>query len=68
MDKFLAHPVELLFFAATSLLWLAFFGKIAWRNRRNQFLFFGWIGVLIVFALLDIVVFVFVFMTTSKPL
>lgn len=37
-----------------SALYLAFYGKIVWRNRRNRFLFFGWLTVLVVFILTDV--------------
>ena len=44
-------------FILIATLFFAFCGIVAWRNRRNRFLFFGWISVLIVFILIDILVF-----------
>jgi hypothetical protein len=50
---------------ASAALFLAFCGKVAWRNRRNQFLFFGWLGVLVVFILMDFVVYS-LYLTSGK--
>ena len=56
-DAAALRTVTVLASCAISALWLAFFGKIAWRNRRNRFLFFGWTGVLIVFILVYVMIF-----------
>jgi hypothetical protein len=50
--------VRSLEFVLTALLFLAAFGTIAWRNRRNKCLFFGWFGALVVFACIYVVVLV----------
>jgi hypothetical protein len=40
-------------------LWLSFFGIVTWRNRRNNFLFFAGLSVLVTFTVLYLSVFVF---------
>jgi hypothetical protein len=52
------HWVPFVEFGFSAILFGAFCGTVAWRNRRNQFLFFGWLGVLVVFILADIMVLV----------
>jgi len=41
-----------------AVLFMAFFGIVAWRNRRNKFLFYGWLSMLAAFALIYVAVFV----------
>jgi len=50
--------VTLVTSCAFSALYLAFYGKIVWRNQRNRFLFFGWSSVLVVFILIYVMLFV----------
>jgi hypothetical protein len=53
-----AHWLRLVESALVAALFSAFFGIVAWRNRSNKFLFYGWLSVLAVFALIYVAVFV----------
>jgi len=64
------HWGELLSLAASfavAVFFLTFCGKIAWRNRRNKFLFIGWIAVLVVFVVFDAFAFTFVMRSLTRP-
>jgi hypothetical protein len=64
------HWGELLSLAASlaiAVFFLAFCGKVAWRNRRNKFLLVGWFAVLIVFLLLDGLTYTFVMRSLIHP-
>jgi hypothetical protein len=52
------HLLRLAESVLLAALFMAFFGIVAWRNRRNKFLFYGWLSVLAAFALIYVAVFV----------
>ena len=58
MNNNWAHWLRLAESVLLAALFMAFFGIVAWRNRRNNFLFYGWLSVLAVFALIYVAVFV----------
>ena len=58
MNNNWAHWLRLAESVLLAALFMAFFGIVAWRNRTNKFLFYGWLSVLVVFALIYVAVFV----------
>jgi hypothetical protein len=44
-------------FGLYAALFAAFCGTVAWRKRRNRFLFFGWLSVPILFLIIDVFIF-----------